>query len=189
MTKDQLRILYKQKRSDLSVEKQTLLNNQIFEKLKHMDWHRYNYVHVFLGIERFNEPNTAQFITWISEFFPHIHLIVSKSDFASGEMLNFVLDDQTILVENKWGILEPLDGDIVDEELIDLVLVPLLVADSFGHRVGYGKGFYDRFLSRCRKDVDLVGISFFEPIHQITDVGEWDVRLQSCITPSGHIYF
>jgi 5-formyltetrahydrofolate cyclo-ligase len=54
--------------------------------------------------------------------------------------------------------------------------------DKKGYRVGYGRGFYDRFLSRCRKDCIKVGFSYFEPVDEIEDVCSLDVKLNYCIT-------
>jgi 5-formyltetrahydrofolate cyclo-ligase len=63
------------------------------------------------------------------------------------------------------------------------VLVPLLAFDESGYRVGYGKGFYDRFLQQCRKDVLTVGFSYFDAIDKIEDTHQFDVPLNYCITP------
>jgi len=84
---------------------------------------------------------------------------------------------------NRWGISEPFTGEIIDDKEIDLVLVPLLCFDEMGYRVGYGNGYYDKFLANCRKDCLKVGVSFFEPIGEIEDVREFDIRLDYCVTP------
>jgi 5-formyltetrahydrofolate cyclo-ligase len=55
--------------------------------------------------------------------------------------------------------------------------------DRRGFRVGYGKGFYDKFLSECRADCLKIGLSYFEPIDEISDAQNFDVRLDCCITP------
>lgn len=184
MTKDQLRKEYKQRRNALNLEEKVSFDQQIFEHLKHFDWSLYNYIHVYLSMQKFNEPDTAEFITWLRNYYPEMNLVISKSDFITGEMHNYVLNNSTVLAENNWGILEPMNGKLVEEEKIDFVLVPLLVVDVDGNRVGYGKGFYDRFLAKCRADVKCCGISYFEPVEEITDVGEWDVKLDGCITPN-----
>ena len=189
MRKDQLRKVYKLKRQSLGLDELAALNGQIFQLLKQLDWNAYEYVHVYLPLIKFNEPDTRRLIAWLSESHPHINLVISKSDFQQGEMQHYLLDAHTKLVENKWGILEPITGQLLDEKLIDLVLVPLLVVDKQGNRVGYGKGFYDRFLSKCRKDVKTCGICFFEPVDTISDVGPWDISLQACITPNGLYQF
>lgn len=91
--------------------------------------------------------------------------------------------DGSEMAVNKFNILEPVDGTILDPQLIDVVFVPLLAFDVKGYRVGYGKGFYDRYLARCAQDVVKIGFSFFEAVDAIEDVNEYDVPLNFCITP------
>ncbi len=95
-----------------------------------------------------------------------------------------VIDKSTVLTKNRFNIFEPSGGDIVQPQLIDAVFVPLLAFDVKGYRVGYGKGFYDRFLARCAQDVVKIGFSFFEAVESIEDINEFDVPLNYCITPS-----
>ncbi|RYZ27704.1 MAG: 5-formyltetrahydrofolate cyclo-ligase, partial [Chitinophagaceae bacterium] len=71
----------------------------------------------------------------------------------------------------------------IDPKEIDLVVVPLLTFDKKGYRVGYGKGFYDRFLHQCKKDCIKIGLSYFDPIEAVDDANEFDVTLDFCITP------
>jgi len=68
-------------------------------------------------------------------------------------------------------------------ELIDIALVPLLCFDLIGHRVGYGGGYYDKFLAACRPDCKKVGLSVFDPVESISDIEPHDVRLDFAITP------
>lgn len=189
MTKDQLRKLYRAQRNNLSIEEKQTQNSNLLEQLKTLNWEQYTYVHVYIPLEKFNEPDTIPFIKWIREYYPDIHLVTSQSDFETGEMKHYVLENTTQLVENNWGILEPVVGEPIHEEMLDVILVPLLVVDEAGNRVGYGKGFYDRFLSKCRTDVLTLGISFFEPIDHIDEVEPWDMKLHACITPKGIHYF
>jgi 5-formyltetrahydrofolate cyclo-ligase len=55
--------------------------------------------------------------------------------------------------------------------------------------VGYGKGFYDRFLSDCRPHCIKIGLSFFEPEIDIVDVLESDIKLDYCVTPESVFTF
>ena len=96
--------------------------------------------------------------------------------------------DNTKIKKNQYNIPEPIDGIEVPSNKIDVVFVPLLAFDKKGHRVGYGKGFYDKFLSECKPDVIKIGLSFFEPEELITDVFEGDVKLDYCVT-SNEVYF
>ncbi len=85
---------------------------------------------------------------------------------------------------NSFGIDEPINGTPIDHYRIDVVFVPLLAFDKQGYRVGYGKGYYDRFLASCREDVIAIGFSFFEPIDKIEDTDMFDIPLNYCIGPN-----
>ena len=74
-------------------------------------------------------------------------------------------------------------------EKIDLVLVPLLAFDKRGHRVGYGKGYYDRLLSQVRHDCRKIGLSLFQPVDVIDDIAASDIELDECVTPEGVVAF
>ena len=87
------------------------------------------------------------------------------------------------LIQNSLGIEEPSGGTVLAPEVVDVVLVPLLAFDPKGYRVGYGKGYYDRYLFRCRPDVLKIGFSFFEPVDSIDDISLFDVPLNYSITP------
>ena len=65
-----------------------------------------------------------------------------------------------------------------------MVFVPLLAFDEKGNRVGYGKGFYDKFLAECKPEILKIGVSFFEPENIIPDVLNTDIQLDLCITPT-----
>jgi 5-formyltetrahydrofolate cyclo-ligase len=65
---------------------------------------------------------------------------------------------------------------------IDVVFVPLLAYDEKGNRVGYGKGFYDAFLSECKPETIKIGLSFFPPELEIKDVTSDDIKLDFCVT-------
>jgi 5-formyltetrahydrofolate cyclo-ligase len=94
---------------------------------------------------------------------------------------------ETKMRTDRWGIGEPAHDEFVEPAEIDMVVVPLICFDRQGHRVGYGKGYYDRFLSRCRPDCVKVGLSYFGPVGEIDDVWEGDVQLDFCATPDGVI--
>ena len=66
-------------------------------------------------------------------------------------------------------------------EDIDVVLIPLIVFDENGHRIGYGKGYYDRFLESCRPDTLKVGLSILPPIKEIPEVEAHDIPMDYCI--------
>ena len=101
----------------------------------------------------------------------------------SGELQNLRFTPKSELIEAGWNIREPASRELVPTDVIDVVLVPLLCFDRRGHRVGYGKGYYDRFLASCRGNCQKIGLSYFPPVDEIEDTTSHDVRLDSCITP------
>ncbi len=99
------------------------------------------------------------------------------------DMQVMATDDDTQFRINEFHIDEPVNGRITDTTQIDLVIVPLLAFDGRGNRVGFGKGYYDRFLKKCRPDCITAGLSYFEPLQIIEDLDEYDVPLDHVLTP------
>lgn len=143
------------------------------------------YLHVFLSIEKFNEVDTRSIVEKLWKEYPHIQTIVPRIE--AGEMLNLRFDHDTELSTNAWGIDEPNHNEFVETPAVDMVLVPGLCFDHAMHRVGYGKGYYDKFLRKCRPDCIKIGLSFFPPVEKIDDVHEGDVEVDAVITP-GRMY-
>ena len=108
-------------------------------------------------------------------------IVVSVSDFSTNTLKHFLFDRKTKLKVSSYGIPEPINGIEIDTKKIDLVFVPLLISDEKKYRVGYGKGFYDRFLAECKLDVKTIGLNFFKPIKEITDLNIYDVALDEVI--------
>ena len=181
MEKKLLRVKYKELRAGLSdndIEEKSLA---IANRLIRLPIWSGTYYHIFLPILEKREVDT--------EFILHLlsgkdkETVISKSDFSTGQMSHYLLTDNTRIIKNEYGIPEPADGINVPAEKIDVVFVPLMAFDKTGHRVGYGKGFYDRFLADCRTDVVKIGVSFFEAEETVGDVFESDVKLNFCVTP------
>lgn len=182
MDKKTLRDLYKQKRKRLTVDEVLDLSRQLVLQTEKLPvWSASNF-HVFLSIEKQNEPQTQQLIK--SLFQKNKNVVVSKSNHQNGTLTHFRLMPDTPITEGKYGIPEPISDFQVDEKEIEVVFVPLLVFDETGNRVGYGKGFYDRFLQKCLPETIKIGWSFFEAEKQIDDVFPTDVRLDFCVTPN-----
>jgi len=182
MNKKELRSKYKKLRNDLSFDAIEDLSLQIAnQSLKLPIWNYENY-HIFLSIHEHKEVQT--------DYLLHIlngkdkNVIVSKSDFETRTMNHVLLTDNVIIKKNEWNIPEPQNGFSVANHQIDVVFVPLLAYDVFGNRVGYGKGFYDTFLSKCKPNVVKIGLSFFDAEPIISDSYELDIRLDYCITPN-----
>jgi len=136
-----------------------------------------------------NEPNTYLFSNYLAHMVPGLDIIYPVSDFETCTIAPMQVNDHTEFHLNNYGIEEPVNGTPIDPLLIDLVFVPILICDTAGYRVGFGKGFYDRFLSRCREDVIKIGFSYFEPVEHISDTHQFDIPLSGCITPQSVIVF
>lgn len=137
------------------------------------------YYHLFLSISEQREVDTENILNIL--FAKNKEIVIAKSDFEKGEMTHYLLTENTRIKKNKWNIPEPVDGIEVPTSKIDVVFIPLLAYDKKGNRVGYGKGFYDRFLKET--DCIKIGLSFFEPIDTIDDLLPNDIPLDYCITP------
>jgi len=181
MNKKELRIKYKSLRKELSSEdiedKSLAIANQA---VKSDIWNKL-YYHIFLPITEHKEVDTEFLLQVLAG--KDKEIVVSKSNFETRKMTHYLLTDNTKFKKNEYNIPEPVDGIEVPPTKIDVVFVPLLAFDKKGHRVGYGKGFYDNFLAECREDVIKIGLSFFEAEEEIIDVFESDVKLDFCITP------
>ncbi len=89
---------------------------------------------------------------------------------------------------NKFGILEPVEGEKVDPQEIDLIVVPGVAFDRRGYRIGYGGGFYDAFMSKI-PGVDKIALAYdLQLIDRIDNEG-WDIRVDTLITESSAYHF
>ncbi len=182
MLKKELRQKYKAFRNQLSENDLEEMSLAIANEVLTLPIWEKNYFHIFLPITEHKEVNT--------EFILHLlsgkdkEIIVSKSDFETRNMTHFLLTDNTKIKKNEYNIPEPIDGLEVPTSKIEVVFVPLLAFDKAGHRAGYGKGFYDKFLTECKPETIKIGLSFFEAETIIEDVFENDVKLDYCVTPN-----
>lgn len=187
MTKKELRHLFKQQRVALSPT-ESAAQSQAIARLFFDSFPVANLraVHCFLPLRRQNEVDTLPLLHTLQEQFPSTQVVIPRSLPETGEMEHYLWSADMPLVSNQWGIPEPdpVKSILFPVSKIDLVIIPLLAFDKQGNRVGYGKGFYDRFLAQCRSNVLKVGVSFFDPIPTITDADAFDVRLDYCITPT-----
>jgi 5-formyltetrahydrofolate cyclo-ligase len=179
MTKNALRDKYKALRQRLSTQDLDELSLQIANQSLDLNIWDFKYYHLFLSITEKKEINTEYILQIIFGY--DAQVVVPK---VNGTQLDhFLLTDSTRLKLNKWNIPEPVDGIPIPPESLDVVFIPLLAFDKLGNRIGYGKGYYDRFLASCRPDIIKVGLSFFPPEDKILDVSSHDIPLDFAATP------
>lgn len=184
MTKAQVRTYYKKKRKQLDSNEKLSREGKLYARLRETNLLPGKSVHSFLSIKRFNEIDTFPLLQW-----DDINWVLSKTTLGRIEMKHFEYDTNVPFEFNDWGIPEPSGGRVITEKEIDIVLVPLLAFNLDGHRVGYGKGYYDDFLSKCRPDCIKIGLSLFDEAVDVEGIAEHDIPLNMILTPNLSYHF
>jgi len=182
MNKKALRQKYSALRGNLSDHEIDEMSLLIANQIIHLDIWQYSFYHLFLTIESKKEVNTEYILQVLAG--KDKNIVLSVSDFSTREMTHFLLTDTTKIKKNNYDISEPVDGLEVPVSKINVVFVPLLAFDEKGNRVGYGKGFYDQFLSKCNSKTLKIGVSFYEAETIISDTLSTDIQLDYCVTPT-----
>lgn len=185
MNKKDLRKHYKQLRRSFTSQEIDDLSKQMFKFFHDSNFSKLNNFHVFISIEKLFEVNTNHFI----EYFWKNNKQVIVPKMKAENLMHCSCNSNTIFEKNGWGINEPKECLNFPIKDIELVLVPMLICDFKGNRVGYGGGFYDKFLAECRDDIIKLGINFFEPISEEIPTYKTDIPLDYLLTPNGIIDF
>jgi 5-formyltetrahydrofolate cyclo-ligase len=184
MTKNELRKYFREKRAGLSDAECRKLDDLLLIKFQQLEIiGDPKIILSYNPIDLHKEVNTHLLTSYLRFRIPELQLAFPVANFIDHSMEAVLVVEESQFVINSHGIWEPLEGKILDPFSIDWVMVPLLVFDFQGYRVGFGKGFYDRFLARCRPDVLKIGFSYFDPVNRIDDLGQFDVPLDFGITP------
>ena len=186
MNKEQLRSQFKEKRKLLSSKECLKLDDLLLIQFQQIDISSVQSVMSYWPLLKQVEPNTHLFSGYLRHMIPGLNISYPKIN-GNDQLDAILIDENTKYATNEWGITEPKDGKKIAPISIDMILVPLLIFDKKGYRVGYGKGYYDRFLANTKAGAVLVGISYFEPVQMIADTHEFDIPLTLVITPQ-HIY-
>lgn len=183
MLKKEARKVYDKKRNELNYTDRLKWDDLILINFQSIELPHLGAVFSFYPMEERNEINVFIITDFLHFRNPNLQICYPKMQIDELNMEAIACHADTIFEANAINILEPLDTEVVDPLDIDMVLVPMLAFDLKGNRVGFGKGYYDRYLSRCRPDCIKVGLSYFEPVERIEDTNEFDVPLNFCITP------
>ncbi|MDB5278619.1 MAG: 5-formyltetrahydrofolate cyclo-ligase [Ferruginibacter sp.] len=185
MYKSEIRNLYKTKRQQLSFSEREKMSDLMLIHFQRLPIDIPTIILTYSPFEKMSEFD-PQLITDYC-FFKNrdIKLLypVMMNDQNQCEMQAVLVDDDSYFETNKYGIDEPVCCTAVPAAEIELSIIPLISFDKTGNRVGYGKGYYDRFLNKCRPKNIKIGFSYFDAIDVIDDVNPYDIRLDYCITP------
>lgn len=187
MTKNEARLLYKEKRLSVPDIQRDKLEDLILIAFQKLNLHVPDVILTYACNEKLREYDPKLVERFCNFKNPMAAFAYPK--IKDQELHAFLVNENTTFIANKFGIDEPDDGMLLEVEAIEMVFVPLLAFDSRGYRVGYGKGYYDKFLSKANKDTLKIGFSFFEAEENISDIDEYDIPLDICITPHKIYHF
>ncbi len=182
--KKKLKTVYLRKRKTLTDNEFDRRNAQLFYHITDLlDSIDPKLVHSFLPIEKQREVDTWIIVKYLKAMGKII--VLPKSVNGTPDMEHYIFQTSKQLEKNEWDIWEPKDGVAVKPEEVDMVLVPLVVFDKEGYRIGYGKGYYDKFLSQCRSDCVKIGLSLSAPVDKLQVIEPHDIPLDYGVSPIG----
>lgn len=148
------------------------LSQQLTDWINQADLPAMAEVFIFLPIKGSGEPDL---MPWAHSQEAYLRFSVPYLE-KGNDMMRAArwVPSATELGLGSFKVPQPATPRFIHPATIDLVIAPALVVDAIGNRVGYGKGYYDRFLTLCRPDVKVVAVSHWLPIPEISDVDKWD---------------
>ncbi|MDZ7773333.1 MAG: 5-formyltetrahydrofolate cyclo-ligase [Balneolaceae bacterium] len=135
-------------------------------------------VHCYVSMNDRGEPDTHPLLREMLDAGRRV--VVPVTDFDSGTLRHVELTSLEELRPNKWGVEEPEEGEEVPLPELDFIVVPMVGGDRQCNRLGYGKGFYDRFLERT--DCFRVGLLFEECYVNELPADPFDVPMDAIVT-------
>ncbi len=184
MLKEDIRKVYKQKRRKLAAAEKDKLEDLMLIQFQQLDIFSNFSIMTYAPIAVQNEYNPYLAEKYFLFKKGKVTFIYPKIHKSSNQMVGYITGEDTVFVENEYGIYEP-EGLCIPIKPMDVqvMFVPLIAFDTNGHRIGYGKGYYDRFITQCDPELIIIGFSFFEPV-QIDDINKYDQKMNYCITPT-----
>jgi 5-formyltetrahydrofolate cyclo-ligase len=182
MTKEEIRILYKKNRRSLTAAEKNKLEDLMLIQFQRLPIKLGFSIMTYAPIDVQKEYDpylVEEYCIFRNENTALSYPIVNSQ---TETMQAFIVDDDTFFEKNMYGVDEPVGGIKILPADIGVMFVPLLAFDEKGNRVGYGKGYYDKFIKLCNPSMIKIGFSFFEPV-VIDDVNAMDEKLDFCITP------
>jgi 5-formyltetrahydrofolate cyclo-ligase len=166
-TKSQLRQKLKQTRLELTDFERTQNSRAINEKLKLVtDWSKIKTLHYYEPLQRLMEPDVQAFINFLEANYPAIKLFSPR------------------LISGQWQMIAAKDDDFPPQ--FDAVIVPMLGFDDNLNRIGYGAGYYDKFLA-TQQNAIKIGVCFEIGKLDIINIESHDITMDAVVS-EGAIY-
>ena len=167
--KADLRRSLQRARLALSSEERQTKGTAIASNLRQViDWSGVKTLHGFEPIERLGEVNLSDFVATLRDEYPNIQIFTSRQ------------------INKTWEIVSLTDGRPVAEPQFNVIIVPMLGFDRTLHRIGYGGGYYDRFLA-TQPTAQKIGVSFDLGKTNHIPAEPHDIPLDLIITETGVI--
>lgn len=183
MLKKEAKAIYLQKRKTLTAKQVAVFTDLILVQFQKLTLPPLQSVLAYLAMEHHHEIATDAIVDYLVFRNPGLQIAYPVCDFDTNTMEAMLTNEDTVFAQNKFNTWEPQSSTMISPQEIDLVIVPLVCFDKQGYRVGYGKGFYDKFLHQVTDETITVGLSFYEAIAKIDDTHQFDVPLKYCVTP------
>lgn len=184
MNKQSVRKEILEKRKSMSKDEAVSKSNDVTKFLLSTDAYK-NANTIMAYIDFRNEVNTEKLIKKAIEDGKKIVIPISIVE-TRQLVLSELIDYDNELESGAYGILEPKKEFIreTDPKSVDLVLIPGVAFDRRGFRIGYGAGYYDRFLERVRPDVSKIALAFDLQMVPFAYEDSHDVPVDMVITES-----
>lgn len=183
--KEELRNQVLERRAEISEEDWENRSDKIINQLLKTDFFRDAHtVHTYISMNERREVCTDSLLEALIASDKRV--VVPKTNFSNTTLTHSELSTMNDLERNKWGIREPSKIKPIDIGDIDLIIVPMAAVDRQGNRLGYGKGFYDRFLAKT--EAVKVGLVFSEFLFDEIPAESFDEKLDVIISEEGVIF-
>jgi 5-formyltetrahydrofolate cyclo-ligase len=178
--KDSIRKQIIEHRDSIDINTKNQWDANIFNSLIKSEWYKKaNTIFAFVSFK--SETDTHKIIKYAIQDKKTICVPRIKSKQKGIEI--FKIDSFYQLEKGYFGILEPIESCLaVDSKDIDLILMPGVAFDRQGGRLGYGAGFYDRFLSNMNNNVDKIAVAYHFQVLDNIPMDEHDVRINGIVT-------
>jgi 5-formyltetrahydrofolate cyclo-ligase len=172
MLKSDLRKIMRDKRHQLTEPDRRGLSDNLLRFFISSDLiHHDNYM-VYMPID--NEADTSGLIEYLFSKGKHVYIPYINS---KNEMQSAKIDRSTEYTVDNFGVKIPKTPVIADKRELDVIIVPGIAFDKNGYRVGFGKGYYDKFL--CGIDpITLAWCYDFQIVDRIDDINNTDIPVK-----------
>jgi 5-formyltetrahydrofolate cyclo-ligase len=185
MNKKEIRRDIIAKRDNLSEDKRRELDRRIKGILKKSSYYRQS-KNIFIYVGFGSEINTSKYI---DEFLAEgKNIFVPRIDMKNKVMDAVKINSLDELKRNHFGILEPDEnGQVIHKNLLDLIIVPGVAFDFSGGRIGYGGGYYDKYMENISENIHRLALCYDFQLLKELPKEEHDIKVHEVITEAGLI--